>query len=333
MQSSRLRLMRPFVAMLLLALMGCAQHGSEAAGAAPAQTAPAGHPQDEKPGEDKAVVLSPEDASRMDIHTASVQAARYVPEVAGFGFVLSHDAIAQAVADFGTALAQSKQSQAALLRLEHLAGTAGAEPVEMQEAAQRQAAADGVALSLAQNKLSALLGSHLMGASGGEALLQALASGRTKVARVTFTLGANLRAPRELRLARLDSRTAEEQWRSRQVWPAPADPGIPGRSYFALLPDVAVEEGERLSVWAPEEDATALSGAWIPASAVVAEGGRYWCYVRNGDGRFIRVALDINHPLRDGYFVQEPKAGDTTVTVGAGLLLAKELNPDTEAGD
>lgn len=333
MQSSRPCLTRPFLAILLLALMGCTQRGGEAASAPPAPPAPADHPQDEKPADDKAVVLRPEDVSRMDIQTAPVQAARYTPEVAGYGFVLSHDAIAQAVADFGTALASSKQSQAALRRLEHLAGTAGAEPVEMLEAAQRQAAADGIALSLAKNKLSALLGSHLAGGSGGETLLQALASGRTKVARVTFALGANLRTPRELRLARLDSRMAGEQWRSRQVWLAPADPAIPGRSYLVLLPEVAVEEGERLSVWAPEEDATALAGAWIPASAVLAEGGRYWCYVRNGDGSFIRVALDISHPLRDGYFVQEPKAGDTTVTVGAGLLLAKELNPDTEAGD
>jgi len=44
-----------------------------------------------------------------------------------------------------------------------------------------------------------------------------------------------------------------------------------------------------------------------------------------------RTKVDISQPLDDGYFVNSIKPGDKVVTDGAGLLLAREINPSTEA--
>lgn len=287
----------------------------------------------DKDAADKLVKLSADDAARMGIVTAKAVATQFTPETEGYAVIVGHDAVAQAVADVGTAEAMSTQSHAALARMEHLAGTAGAETAEAREAAQRQASADEIAVALAQRKLSSLLGQHAPWAQGNDATLQEVASGRTRIVRVTFALGAIKQTPHALRLARLDGPTVQEQWHTHTIWVGPADATMPGRSFLALLPDAAVEEGERLTAWAPAEDAAVESGAWVPASAAVAEGGRYWCYLEREAGTFERTPLEINHPLRDGYFVSDLKPGDPIVTAGAGLLLARELNPDTGSAD
>jgi len=70
----------------------------------------------------------------------------------------------------------------------------------------------------------------------------------------------------------------------------------------------------------------------IPSSAVVASNGRYWYYLERQPGEFARTAMDISRPMADGYFVQGGvKRGDLIVTSAAGLLLAREINPSTEA--
>lgn len=334
---ARLTLLAAFAA--LFALTACSKSAPEAA--SPAST-PAAAKTDassddkgtgDKEADDKMVKLSPEDTAKMGIVTAKATAAQFTPEIEGYAVIVGHDAVAQAVADVGTAEAVSKQSQAALARMQHLAGTVGAETAEAREAAQRQASADEIALQLARRKLSSLLGQHLPWAQGDDATLQEVASGRTKIVRVTFALGSIKQTPHSLRLARLDGPTVQEQWHSRTIWAGPADAAVPGRSFFALVADNGLEEGERLSAWATAEDGTAEAGTWVPGSAVVAEGGRYWCYIEHEAGSFERTPLDISRPLRDGYFVSDPKPDESVVTAGAGLLLARELNPDTEAAD
>ena len=328
----------PFAALAalagLLSLMACSKTAMDSANPAPAGAKASAAPADRgADAADKQVKLSAEDAAKMGIVTAKATSTQFTAEIEGYAVIVGHDAVAQAVAEVGTAEAMSKQSQAALARMEHLAGTVGAEPAEAREAAQRQASADEIAVALAQRKLSSLLGQHSPWAQGSDAMLQAAASGRIKIVRVTFALGAIKLTPHSVRFARFDGPTVQEQWQTHTVWAGPADATMPGRSYLALLPDAAVEEGERLSAWAPAEGGAAESGAWVPGSAAVAEGGRYWCYVKHEDGTFERTPLDISHPLRDGYFVSDPKPDESVVTVGAGLLLARELNPDSASAD
>jgi multidrug efflux pump subunit AcrA (membrane-fusion protein) len=267
----------------------------------------------------------------MGIVSAPASAATYAPETAGYGLVLAHDVIAQAVADVATAEAAVHQSRAALARARNLAGTPGAFSAEAQETAQRQATADEAALVLARRKLSATFGqSQPWKDDQGSTMLDDVASGRTKLVRATFPLGALTGPiPRALQMARPDPRRKAERWKTDTVWAAPADATIPGRSLFALLKDGDVGEGERLDVWAVAD--TTESGVLVPQAAVVISDNKYWAYVEKEPGKFTRVAVDAGSPAPGGYFVKEGIApGESIVVASAGLLLARETNPSTE---
>jgi len=281
------------------------------------------------------IKLTPDQVAKLGLTTTAAAAVQFVPAKQGYGVVLSHDSIAQAVADVATAQATVRQSQAVLARIARLAGTAGAESAEARESAVRQAAVDAAALRLAEAKASATLGQHPPWSGHDDSQLPTeLAQGRSKLLRVTFPLGT-LRGPvpSSLRVSRLDSRLAGERWTARAVWDAPADSGLPGRSVFAILQHSDAAEGERLLVWSMGDAAAGTeAGVLVPPPALVMSDGQYWCYVERQPGVFARVLLDIGRPMADGYFLAGSiKPGDAIVTSGAGLLLARQTNPSAEA--
>jgi hypothetical protein len=328
--------------MLSLTLLGaCSKQppAADSAKAAPEKKAAAGEEKGSADEKDEAgsgeVKLTPEEVAKLGIATTAAASVQFIPAKQGFGVVMSHDAIAQAVADVATAQAGVRQSRAVLARIARLAGTAGAESIEARESAARQAGVDTAALRLADAKSSAIFGQRPPWAGHDDSkMLAELAEGRSKLLRVTFPLGVlNGAAPKSLRISRLDAATAGERWTARVVWDAPADSGVPGRSFFALLQHTDVGEGERVLIWATGESSErAESGILVPPSAVVVTDGKYWCFVERQPGVFSRAPLDISRPMADGYFVKNAiKTGDLIVTSAAGLLLARQTNPGSEA--
>lgn len=309
------------------ASMVCACHRSEPA----AQKAD--QPAVETPQPKASVELSAEQIEKIGITVTPAKSISYTPENIGFGVVMSHDAIAQAVAEIATAQATVNQSRAALARVKRLSGTPGAFGTEAQETAERQSLVDAAALSLAQRKLSVILGATTLWQDrSADKILAELASGRTKLVRVTFPLGAlKGPAPPSLRVARLDPDSATESWITHKVWDAPADASVPGRSFFSLLESSNVSEGERLQAWAAS--GATISGVLIPQSAAILSDGKYWCYVETQTGKFERQPIDIGRPVDGGYFVSDGIAvNDAIVTSSAGLLLARETNSSADAG-
>ena len=70
----------------------------------------------------------------------------------------------------------------------------------------------------------------------------------------------------------------------------------------------------------------------MPYSATVISAGKYWCYVEEKPGIFVRTEVDPGMPTDEGYFVKEGiEPGAQVVTTSAGLLLARETNPSTAA--
>jgi hypothetical protein len=317
---------RPLAVLLTLTLLAACAGKQEAA--APAETAPA-----PEAATESGLVLDKEQIEKLGIATQPVRSAHFMAETSGYGQVLGHESIALMTAEIATAEAAARQSRAALARVTQLAGTPGAFPAENVEAAEHLAAADAAALNLAQQKLTASLGQHgpWTGASGST-VLRALATGQTKLVRATFpsgSLGAGV--PQRLRVARFGGVGKARDWSSSSIWEAPADANVPGRSLFALISGSDVSEGERLQVWAASGD-TAQNGVVIPAAAVLLSNDAWWCFVEKPAGHFTRTAIDTSRPLEDGYFVIDGVAvGDAVVTMAAGMLLARELNPSTEA--
>jgi hypothetical protein len=314
------------VALLAASLSACQKNESTQTEHAPEMEA-ATPAADEAP-----VALTEEQIEKIGIKVAPAKVVAHTPEVLGFGVVISHDALAQAVSEITTAKAAVNQSRAAQARVKRLEGTPGAFGTEAQETAERQALIDAAALALAQQKLSVALGeSSAWQGAEAEARLNELASGRVKLVRVTFPLGALRGAvPRTLRLARLDPNSPTDSWTTSKVWDAPADANVPGHSFFALLKAGNIGEGEHLQVWAPS--GTPLNGVLVPESAVIVSDGKYWCYIQVQTGKFVRKLIDTSRPMSDGYFVTDNIAADDSIVISsAGLLLARETNSSSEA--
>lgn len=320
----RARLRSAALGACLVLLGGC--HKAPPAGGAPEAERKEAAADKEAGG----VALSAEQVQKMGIATSAAQAASNTPEAAGYAMVMAHEALAQGVADLITAQAVEQQSRAALVRIEHLAGTPGALPADAQEAATRQAAVDQASLALARQRLSALFGQHPPWKDTDRAPLESVASGEIKLVRVTFPLGElEGGPPASVRLAHLNaSRAGNKSWKATTLWEAPADANVPGRSFFALLKGTDAGEGERLLAWTPIGAPEA--GVLIPASAAIISNNKYWCYLERKPGVFTRVEIDTRQPLADGYFMSKGiGVGDKIVTEAAGLLLARELNPGT----
>jgi len=312
-----------FASLAICLLSACHDSGPQTAAVAP----PAAEA--EKPDAEGHVVLEPEVVGKMGISTTPAAAATFNAEAAGFGVVLGHDVIAQGVADMATAEASLHQSRLAMARVNSLAATPGAMSYETQETAERQVAADDIAVTLAGRKFSATFGENPPWTKLDSPIVHDIASGKLKVVRATFSFGELTGArPNGIRVSRLGDNG--ESWTSNTVWDAPADATIPGRSVFVLLKGSDLGEGERVNVWAAGD--AFESGVLVPKSAVVLSESEYWCYVEKPAGTFIRTAIDIGQPLPTGYFSKGGIAvGDRIVTTAAGLLLARETNPSTEA--
>jgi hypothetical protein len=278
------------------------------------------------------VTLSSEQAEKIGLRTEAAKATSHADETMGYGTVIPHESIAQAAADLATAEATEKQSRSALARTQRLAGTAGALSSDVEETAVRQAAVDSAAHNLAKQRLSASFGQKSPWADGGQpGLLASLASGATQLVRVTFPLGSLTGdVPQNLHVARIGSTGNGKRWKMAPVWAAPGDASVPGRSFFAILRNSEIGEGERVIAWAPIGSSRA--GILIPTSAVVVSEGKYWCYIEKKPGNFLRTEINADISVDDGFFITGAvQAGDKIVTNGAAQLLAQEANSGADA--
>jgi hypothetical protein len=136
--------------------------------------------------------------------------------------------------------------------------------------------------------------------------------------------------PKTLSASRLGSGEAAKRWKLTTIWAAPADATVPGRSFFSVLHAGELGEGERIMAWAPI--GAPQPGVLIPAESVIISESKYWCYIEEKPGTFVRTPIDTGKPFENGYVVtQGVKAGDKIVTQGAAQLLAQESGSGADA--
>lgn len=74
-----------------------------------------------------------------------------------------------------------------------------------------------------------------------------------------------------------------------------------------------------------------LNGVIVPASSIVWYQGKAWIYKEKSPNKFIRVEVDVDNPVDDGFFLPNNKdiinPGVTVIKNGAQLLLSEELAP------
>jgi hypothetical protein len=294
---------------------------------------------DEAP--ERSVTLDTATVARLGIATAPLEAAQFRAETSGFGVVMAFDMLAQTDADIATAESAVEASRASLARARGLFAADVSVSRQTVEAAERQAAADAAQLTLAQRRAVSLWGQGVPWTNAAERgrIFAQLAAGTVALARVTFpSSSVGDRTPSSLRAQRVDSGTGAESWTATTVWNAPADPTIPGRSFFALLRGArSLQPGERLLVSLPQGGAQ--RGVIVPSSAVLIAEGQAWYYAAEiipliipmaPLEDFTRQMLDIGKPTANGYFVADGQPGQSVVVEGAGLLLAREIGTTEE---
>jgi hypothetical protein len=283
---------------------------------------------EEKPS--LSVALAADEAANLGIATLPANEVVYTPGQRGYGIVVGLDAIAQSDSEIATAEAAAKQSAAAVKRARELAtGREAAMSRDALDLAERQAKADSAALALALAKATATFGRDAPWRDPGQhdAAVKSLAEGSTALVRATFPTGIPDGAgPTALRIAWRET----DAWSSAiKIWLAPADPLIPGRSYFALV-QADLVSGERVLV--DMKIGPSQKGILVPEDAVLLSDNATWFYVAESGGTYVRHQIDTSHTMPGGYFLRDGVApGAHIVVKGAGLLLARELNPSTAA--
>lgn len=279
-----------------------------------------------------AIALSEVEIAKLGIETAPALATKYVPQIHGYGVVVSTAELAQLDAAIVTAAAAQRQSSAALKRARILFGKPHAVHAVSNEAldtAEQRAAADEAALALASSSEVAALGQNApwRGKTRNSEMLARLTSGRTMLVEATFPLGVNLgTVPTSLTITPLAGQHGHSSWTASKIWNAPANPTIPGRSFFALVSGTDLAQGEHVFVFAPTGEP--ITGVRVPKEAVILSENKAWCYAEVASHTFLRVLLDLGMPLEDGYFVARGIGPNQAVVVGGtGLLLARETGP------
>jgi len=284
----------------------------------------------EKEGaEGSGLTLKAEEVQSLGIKVQPAAAAQFTGRIPGYGVVTALDTIAQADSEFLTAQAAAAQSAAAAARARSLStGEDAAISREQLEVAESKAAADAAALALSRRKTEAAFGlaSPWHDSASRQAVMQRLASGAAVLVRVSFSALGGV-TPRRVEISRMGM--DRKSWTAHTVWDAPADAAVPGRSFFALVEGSDLAQNERVTAAIPT--GAAQAGAKIPSQALVYGESEVWVYVQTAENTFLRTKVDISRPLDDGYFVGTVKPGDKVVTDGAGLLMAREINPSTEA--
>jgi hypothetical protein len=294
---------------------------------------------DEAP--ERSLTLDVATVARLGVVTAPLQAVQFQAETSGFGVVVAFDMLAQTDADLATAESAVQASGAALIRARALFAAETSVSRQTVEAAQRQATADAAQLTLAQRRAISAWGRGLPWRNASERgpLFARLSSGDAALIRVTLpsaSLGNG--APQSLRVQRIDAQAGAETWTAAKVWNAPADPTVPGRSFFALIDRAnGLLPGERLLVALPE--GKAQQGAVVPDSAVLIAEGQAWYYAAEIIPLIIPMApledftrhmIDLGRPAANGYFASDAQPGQLVVVGGAGLLLARETGTSEE---
>ena len=253
--------------------------------------------------------------------------------------VTALDAIAQADADIADRRRRRRRKARRRRRAPRSLATGEEAAVsrEVVEAAQSKAAADQAALALARRKADAAFGLNApwRDRRPRAAIMARLAIGRSVLVRVTFPLGAwRAQCPPALTIARLGDDRARAGPRTRSG-KLPPIRRFPAAGFYAA--------GGRQRPGperARHRRRAGRRGAgrrrWCRPSRWSMGEGEAWVYVAERR-RHISCAPGSIPPGRWAMAISCPaarhQAGDKIVTGGAGLLLAHEINPSTEAED
>ncbi|WP_404710185.1 hypothetical protein [Sphingomonas sp. MMS24-J13] len=272
----------------------------------------------------KAVSIDAATMRKLSVTTAPVQAMTRSATTTGFARVLDPIPLAQLDADIAAAGPAAFASAAEAKRSRDLFAADATISRKAAETATMQARADGAKLALLRRRLGLEWGPAIarLGDARRAALVEALSSGRAALVRIDSASGTGQAGLHSVTLDLGDLGTVN----ATILGPArAADPRLqsPG-----LIAQVAGPKAGLLSTGlsVPAKlSGIAVSGSFVPGSAVLRLDGASWVYRQTASGTFGRIRLPGVIAVPGGLFVRGGiRAGDRIATSGAAALYAAE---------
>lgn len=275
--------------------------------------------------------INAETRTRMGLKTQALESAQLSPEVKAYGQVQDPTPLATLLIEQNTAKASLDASTKEHERLKQLFASgqnASARAVETAEAMMQK---DRIQLEAVQARLALALGPEAAGKFDLSKLVESLVQFKAALLRLEVPLTEKLPGrPTGARVATLAA--GETFTEALYLGPATsADLQMPGQGFIFLLQTNPPPPGTLLSGWLslPGEPE---SGVVVPREAIVRHEGEAFIYVQKGEDVFVRQELELEHPLKNGWFVEkglQPKAN--VVVEGAQQLLSEEFKGEAEA--
>jgi hypothetical protein len=271
------------------------------------------------------LTLDAETQKRIALKVAALAASQLGAEVKAYGRLLNLAPLATLTAELDSARAALAASQKEFERLKllHEQNNASERALQTAEAAARH---DQIQAESLRAQIVMTWGKTIADRPDLAAFIQSLISSESAVVRLDLPAGEVMKAPPVS--ARIFAVTAENSIvEAELIEPAPTiDPQTQGQGFLFLVksnstrivPGAAVVGYLRLS-------GEPLDGFVIPDSAVVRFAGQGWIYLQTSEETFTRRKMSFDHPMENGWFVQEGIAADARVVItGAQILLSEE---------
>ncbi len=274
------------------------------------------------------------------IKTQTLAAAQRQPEIISYGSVINLEPLLQLRQQYlasqtlqASAQAKSTESSLNLTRTEQLHHQDIISTRRLQEQF-AQSQADQANLNASSNQQQTILaGSRLL---WGEILTEWFVLGHNKNASAFFnqdaqliqiSLPANMQLSTNPETIYVDERGQRQSAvLARLVSVAPGvDPVSLGKRYFFKLEGHHIPYGAHITAWLSAPD-KAVSGIFIPKSALIWHLGQAWVFIKTSANNFSRRAIPEYQTDSQGYFVRDVlKPGEEVVINGSQTLLSHQL--------
>ena len=273
-----------------------------------------------------AVITMSDDAQGDNsINVAKAEAAQYDRELKGYGHVLDPAPLAALLNELATSQAAYAASSNDLARLKTLSSQGNTSARALQTG-QATALHDELAVQSAKDRIALQWGKAVAEQSDPAAFMKSLTSLEQVLVRIDLPAGENGPAtPGVARIVSLSGNSVEGAFFGMAT---SVDPQTQGRGYIFLVTSNAsgLAPGEAVTGFM-KAGGEPLSGAIVPAAAIVRTEGSGWAYVLQGNAEdFVRVPVALDRSVSNGWFVTNGvTASNYVVTAGAQTLLSEEL--------
>jgi multidrug efflux pump subunit AcrA (membrane-fusion protein) len=276
------------------------------------------------------VKLDQKAQEKAGLKIAPLEPATLKPEIKGYGRVLDPGPLAALLVELTSARAALEASTKEFQRLKILHGQDQNVSTRALETAEAAAKRDQIAVDAAQIKLATGWGKAVASQPDLSAFVRPLVALEAVLVRIDLPLGEALEKPPSA--ARIAALTAEDHpVEAEFLGPTvSADPQTQGQGFLFLLKRAPLTPGAAVVGWL-SLPGDVQNGVVVPRSALVRHESEVFVYLQTAEHLFLRKEIDLEHPLANGWFVDEGlKPKQNIVVTGAQQLLSEDLKGQGE---